>query len=343
MSSSRLPAFGVIRPSVPYTRHLPWPTVEPPTIEAEHTTSPRRYPRRRAQRTGRRTLAGGSDRRRPAERPEVARRPERRPAHPRPGLLVAHLGPGRAAARPPRDRAGGVRPARARAFDQAVVGLRVRAHGRRRRCGDPRDGPQAPGRGRPLLGRERRPRARRAPPSSRVRGDPAGRWLLLDAGSVRLAYREAGALPAGVRRDPGRDIRVRDPRAHRPGAYAGDRVGRPFAGPGRRTREGPPTPRAREPPEDPPRLVGAGHGPAAAPGPRADARPGGPDARRRIPPGGSRASEGRRRAPRPGDRVADNVRVDRGDPRPAAPAPRSRGPAHRPVRSRPPNVCGRRP
>jgi pimeloyl-ACP methyl ester carboxylesterase len=59
-------------------------------------------------------------------------------------------------------------------------------------------------------------------------------------------------------------------------------------------------------------------------------------------PGGSRAGEGGRGAPRPGDRVAGSVRVDRGDPRRAAPAPRSRGPAHRTVRSRRPSVCGRR-
>src|SRR4029450_2273382 len=39
MSSSRFPAFGVMRPSVPYTQHLPWPRVEPRRSGAEHTTS----------------------------------------------------------------------------------------------------------------------------------------------------------------------------------------------------------------------------------------------------------------------------------------------------------------
>ena len=145
------------------------------------------------------------------------------------------------------------------------------------------------------------------------RGDPAGRGLLIDAGPVRLAHREATPLPAGVRRHPGRVLPGRDPRPG-PAPYAGDRKGRPLAGPCRRTRRGPPAPRARQPPEDPPRPVGAGHGRAAAPGPRADARPGGSDTRRRAGPGGLRASEGRRGAARPGDQVAGGVRVDRGDP-----------------------------
>ena len=150
----------------------------------------------------------GHERRRPTPRPRVAGRRRRGVLlDPRARVVLAHLGPGRAAARPARAPRRRLRPARPRPLLQALVratgSTQTTADARRR---DPRHAAAAADRRRPLVGRERRARARGPPAPTGRGGGAAGRRLPLDARTLRLEDREADARAARVRRDHGRGV-----------------------------------------------------------------------------------------------------------------------------------------